>query len=134
MAPTAFRGTHRFGPPSSYPNPPHPTHTLSVAAGVSIEALERAAAASGKASAVRSVARSGTALLVKNLPFTADEDELAAMFGRCGPLARLVLPPARALAVVEFSEPQDARAAFRCTGGGPGGRVWCFDTPGVLPP
>ncbi|GIL52539.1 hypothetical protein Vafri_8379 [Volvox africanus] len=82
-------------------------------AGVSVEALERAAAASGKASTTRSVARSSTTLLVKNLPFSADEDELAELFGRCGPLARLVLPPARALALVEFTEAQDARAAFR---------------------
>ncbi|GFR48899.1 hypothetical protein Agub_g10847 [Astrephomene gubernaculifera] len=82
-------------------------------AGVQVEALERAAAASGKASAVRTVARSGTTLLVKNLPYSADENELAEMFGRCGPVARLVLPPARALALVEFTEPQDARAAFR---------------------
>ncbi|GLI68102.1 hypothetical protein VaNZ11_012428 [Volvox africanus] len=82
-------------------------------AGVSVEALERAAAASGKASTTRSVARSSTTLLVKNLPFSADEDELAELFGRCGLLARLVLPPARALALVEFTEAQDARAAFR---------------------
>ncbi|KAG2501693.1 hypothetical protein HYH03_000195 [Edaphochlamys debaryana] len=82
-------------------------------AGVSVEALERAAAASGKASATKTVARSATALLVKNLPFSADEEELAAMFGRCGPVARLVLPPAKAMAVVEFTEPQDARSAFR---------------------
>ncbi|GIM08321.1 hypothetical protein Vretimale_12361 [Volvox reticuliferus] len=82
-------------------------------AGVNVEALERAAAASGKASTARSVLRSSTTLLVKNLPYSADEDELAELFGRCGPLARLVLPPARALALVEFTEPQDARAAFR---------------------
>ncbi|KAG2451283.1 hypothetical protein HYH02_003889 [Chlamydomonas schloesseri] len=82
-------------------------------AGVSVEALERAAAASGKASASKAVARSPTTLLVKNLPFSADEDELLAVFGRCGPVARLVLPPAKALALVEFTEPQDARSAFR---------------------
>lgn len=80
---------------------------------MSVEALERAAAASGKASATQSVARSGTTLIVKNLPYSADEDELVDLFGRCGPLARLVLPPARALALVEFMEPQDARTAFR---------------------
>ncbi|GLC70759.1 hypothetical protein PLESTF_001030300 [Pleodorina starrii] len=82
-------------------------------AGVSVEALEAAAAASGKAATTKSVARSSTTLLVKNLPYSADEDELAELFGRCGPIARLVLPPARALALVEFTEPQDARAAFR---------------------
>ncbi|EFJ46013.1 hypothetical protein VOLCADRAFT_63158, partial [Volvox carteri f. nagariensis] len=82
-------------------------------AGVCVEALERAAAASGKAAATRSVARSGTALLVKNLPYSANDDELVELFGRHGPVSRLVLPPARALALVEFAEPQDARAAFK---------------------
>jgi len=35
------------------------------------------------------------------------------LFGGCGPLARLVLPPTRALALVEFEAPADARRAFR---------------------
>ncbi len=35
------------------------------------------------------------------------------MFSRCGPVARLVLPPSHALALVEYNEPQDARAAFK---------------------
>ena len=74
-----------------------------------MEALEAAAAASGRASAISCVPRSGTALLVKNLPYTADEGELAELFGKCGTLTRLVLPPTRTLAIVEFQEPQDAR-------------------------
>ena len=45
-------------------------------AGVDVEALEGAAAASGKAAAQKHVERSGTALLVKNLPYTASEAEL----------------------------------------------------------
>ena len=45
-------------------------------AGVDVEALEGAAAASGKAAAQQHVERSGTALLVKNLPYTASEAEL----------------------------------------------------------
>jgi len=35
------------------------------------------------------------------------------LFGGCGPLARLVLPPTRALALVEYGAPADARRAFR---------------------
>jgi multiple RNA-binding domain-containing protein 1 len=35
------------------------------------------------------------------------------MFGAMGELRRLVLPPTRTLALVEFLEPADARAAFR---------------------
>ncbi len=35
------------------------------------------------------------------------------LFGRFGDIARLVLPPTRVLALVEFLEPSDARSAFR---------------------
>jgi hypothetical protein len=45
-------------------------------AGVNVGALEAAAAASGKAAATQSIARSGSALLVKNLPYSASEAEL----------------------------------------------------------
>jgi hypothetical protein len=51
----------------------------------------------------------------------SSEEELVELFGRCGPIARLVLPPSHTLALVEFTEPQDARMAFKvCVGGG----VW----------
>ena len=35
------------------------------------------------------------------------------LFGRSGPVSRLVLPPSHALALIEYCEPQDARAAFK---------------------
>lgn len=41
------------------------------------------------------------------------EEELHGMFSKFGPVARLVLPPSHALALVDFNEPQDARAAFK---------------------
>ena len=47
------------------------TACLLLPAGVNVERLEAAASASGHASASKSVGRSSTALLVKNLPFTA---------------------------------------------------------------
>ncbi len=86
-------------------------------AGVDIAALEAAArggggsaaAGLGGASAVR---RSGTVLLLKNLPFEADADELRALAARFGGVARLLLPASRALCVVEFLEAADARRAF----------------------
>lgn len=80
-------------------------------AGINTKALEAAASASGSAAAHKSVARSSTSLLVKNLPYSADTDELQQLF--VGPtgrtLVRMVLPPTKTLAVVEFGEPQDAR-------------------------
>ena len=77
--------------------------------GVAVDALEAAAAASGKASNTHSVQRSPVCLLVKNLPFSATVEDLTELFGGSGPIARLVLPPTRTLALVEFTEPQDAR-------------------------
>eukprot|EP00967_Tisochrysis_lutea_P007301 scaffold8684_cov20-Tisochrysis_lutea.AAC.1 len=52
-------------------------------------------------------------MLMLLVRMTHSEEELHAMFSRCGPLARLVLPPSHALALVEYNEPQDARSAFK---------------------
>ncbi|KAI8464255.1 MAG: hypothetical protein J3K34DRAFT_380531 [Monoraphidium minutum] len=82
-------------------------------AGVNVPQLEAAAAAAGKAAASKSVARSPTTLLVKNLPYSSEEGELLELFGRAGTVARLVLPPTHTLALVEYAEPQDARSAFK---------------------
>ncbi|KAJ2765545.1 Multiple RNA-binding domain-containing protein 1, partial [Coemansia nantahalensis] len=57
--------------------------------------------------------RSDVVILVKNIPFSVDEDELRALFGRHGSLGRVLLPPSRTIAIVEFLEPSEARAAFR---------------------
>ncbi|GAX79039.1 hypothetical protein CEUSTIGMA_g6479.t1 [Chlamydomonas eustigma] len=84
-----------------------------VDAGVDTSKLEASAAASGKASETKSVSRSPNVLLVKNLPFSATEEELEELFGRCGVVARLVLPPSHTLALIEYTEPQDARTAFK---------------------
>jgi multiple RNA-binding domain-containing protein 1 len=82
-------------------------------AGVDIAALEAAAASRAVAAAGGAgVRRSTTVLLLKNLPFTADADELRALASRYGSVARLLLPASRALALVEFLEPAEARAAF----------------------
>jgi multiple RNA-binding domain-containing protein 1 len=93
------------------------TKAALAAAGVDVAALEAsaaAAAAAGKAGGKATAAgkRSDRAILVKNLPFDSSEEELAALFAAHGPLARLVLPPARALALVEFDAPGDARRAY----------------------
>lgn len=79
-------------------------------AGVDVAALEAAAAAGGSAAKQgASVARSSTTLLLKNLPWSTTKEELEALCGRAGDLARLVLPSTRTLALVEYLEPQDAR-------------------------
>jgi multiple RNA-binding domain-containing protein 1 len=88
--------------------------------GVDVASLEKAAAQAGartkKATSnsnSNSGGRSTSVLLVKNLPFTADDSELTALFSAYGQVARMVLPPTKTLALVEFVEPQDARAAFK---------------------
>ncbi|OLY85792.1 Multiple RNA-binding domain-containing protein 1 [Smittium mucronatum] len=78
--------------------------------------------------------RSDTVILVKNIPFSvgklADfekiasegssqsasesiENEIRALFGVHGTLGRVLVPPARTIAIVEFLEPSEARSAFR---------------------
>ena len=98
----------RFAGPDNHVIAGQPTMTT-LNAGVSIDVLEQAAAASGKASATHAVQRSPVCLLVKNLPYSATEQDLMELFGGSGPLAKLVLPSTRTLALVEFVEPQDAR-------------------------
>jgi hypothetical protein len=44
--------------------------------------------------------RSNHVILVKNLPFSSSEEELAAMFQRHGSLDKVILPPTRVFALV----------------------------------
>ena len=57
--------------------------------------------------------RSSTAIVLKNLPYEAEESDLRAMCERFGGLARLALPDTKAIAVAEWLEPADARKAFK---------------------
>ena len=60
------------------------------------------------------VKRSTTAVLVKNIPFSTTEEELTTLFeGAGGPVARVMLPPSKTLALVELVEPSDAKRAFK---------------------
>lgn len=85
--------------------------------GVDLNAIEgalvkkpgQAAAAAAK----QKVERSTTVILVKNLPHTTDEDELAQLFRKHGDIGRFLLPPSKTLALVEYFEPSEARKAFR---------------------
>lgn len=74
-------------------------------AGVAVDLLEQMAAGAGRQAGAGvgeagGLARSKTALLVKNLPFAVSEEELAALFGPFGTIARLVLPETHTLALV----------------------------------
>lgn len=56
--------------------------------------------------------RSDTVILVKNIPYGTSEEELRSLFGKHGDLGRVLLPPAKTIAIVEFLEPSEARSAF----------------------
>ncbi|KAF3328058.1 multiple RNA-binding domain-containing protein 1 [Carex littledalei] len=76
--------------------------------GVNVAALEELAAKKSE-----STKRSNHIILVKNLPYSCSEGDLFAMFGKFGILEKIILPPTRALAVVIYIEPAEARSAFK---------------------
>ncbi|KZV41921.1 multiple RNA-binding domain-containing protein 1-like [Dorcoceras hygrometricum] len=79
-----------------------------LSAGVNTASLEEFA--SGRIDGLK---RSNHVILVKNLPYSSSETELASMFGKFGSLDKVILPPTNSLALVVFLEPAEARAAFR---------------------
>eukprot|EP00210_Caulerpa_lentillifera_P009688 g9243.t1 len=81
--------------------------------GVDVEKLQEAAEASGSSARRLSVARSNDVILVKNLPYTSEEDELHQMFAKYGDVARFLMPSTKALAIVQFSHSSDAKKAFQ---------------------
>lgn len=80
--------------------------------GVNVPILENFAAAAG-AGGGKKADRSTTTLLLKNLPFSAGEDDILPILNKYGGVARVVIPPTKALAIVEYLEPSEARAAFK---------------------
>ena len=68
-----------------------------------------AAAATPAPAAAALPARSDRVILVKNLPFSSEAPVLRDLFSRHGLLARFVLPPTRAMALVEFVDPRQVR-------------------------
>ncbi|GJJ68797.1 multiple RNA-binding domain-containing protein 1 [Entomortierella parvispora] len=56
--------------------------------------------------------RSDTVILVKNIPYSTTEEELQELFGSHGDLGRVLMPPAKTIAIVEFLQPSEARSAF----------------------
>lgn len=65
--------------------------------GVNVKALE--GLASGNAGDVK---RSNHVILVKNLPYSSSEEELVSMFSKFGSLDKVILPPTKALALVNM--------------------------------
>ncbi|EEC47402.1 predicted protein [Phaeodactylum tricornutum CCAP 1055/1] len=60
------------------------------------------------------VERSKTMILVKNLPHDTTKEDLVKVFSGAGDTpSRILLPPSRTIAVVEYSHPNDAKRSFR---------------------
>ncbi|KAM5193683.1 putative RNA-binding protein 19 isoform 2-T2 [Mantella aurantiaca] len=57
--------------------------------------------------------RSKTVILVKNLPAGTQISELQEVFGRFGDLGRVLIPEGGITAIMEFTEPTEAKQAFR---------------------
>jgi multiple RNA-binding domain-containing protein 1 len=57
--------------------------------------------------------RSDTAIIVKNIPFSTDLDEVRRLFAKYGPLGHVVMPPSKAMVLLEFLEAADAKNAFK---------------------
>lgn len=57
--------------------------------------------------------RSREILLVKNLPPETSISELGQLFGRWGTVLRLIMPPTKVVAIVEYSKEAEAKGAFR---------------------
>jgi multiple RNA-binding domain-containing protein 1 len=57
--------------------------------------------------------KSPTVILVKNIPGSTEENEIIELFKPFGDLGRIVLPPARTIAIIEFPDRNEAKVAFR---------------------
>jgi multiple RNA-binding domain-containing protein 1 len=82
--------------------------------GVALPAFEAGLAATATASGAGAgsgpaVARSDTVVLVKSLPFDADAAALRSLFARHGVVTRFVLPPSRAIGIVELADARQAK-------------------------
>ncbi|CAM9650766.1 unnamed protein product [Ectocarpus sp. 13 AM-2016] len=78
--------------------------------GVDLSVLE---STKGKGSGKGADERSSTVILVKNLPYSAEAAELAKRFGAFGDVGRVLLPPSKTVALVEFLAASDAKKAFK---------------------
>ena len=60
-----------------------------------------------------SATRSKTSILVKNLPYDTRVEELNKLFQMGDESLKILLPPSRTIALVEYGHPSDAKKAFR---------------------
>jgi len=90
-------------------------HGIDMEALVSVKrANENEADGSSSKPSDKAIERSKTSILVKNLPADTTQEELMKVFGGVGETpSRILLPPSRTIAVVEYRHGNDAKGAFR---------------------
>ena len=57
--------------------------------------------------------RSNSTILVKNIPFDTKDSDIENLFTRYGSVGRVVIPPSRTIALVEFYQENEAKSAFK---------------------
>ena len=60
----------------------------------------------------RTLVRSSSVILVKNIPYDTAINELRSLFDSFGPVGRVVMPPIKTIAIIEFLADADAKRAF----------------------
>lgn len=61
----------------------------------------------------KTTVKSKSIIIVKNFPFETERSELSRLFGKFGPIGRIIFPQSKAIAIIEFLEANDAKSAFR---------------------
>lgn len=61
--------------------------------------------------------RSTTTILVKNIPYKTNRQQLEELFGHYGKLVKIVIPDNRAIAIIEFDSDEHAKNAFELLSG-----------------
>lgn len=80
--------------------------------GIDMEAL--VSLPTGDEHSTATIERSKTSVLVKNLPADTTKDELLKAFGFAGVNpSKILLPPSRTIAVVDYAHPNEAKKAFK---------------------
>ena len=80
--------------------------------GVNVTALERTGEADVDAKLQANIKRSDRVVLCKNIPYETEQSELRTMFGKFGTLVRVVLPPSKTLALVEYEQAAHAKKGY----------------------
>ena len=78
--------------------------------GIDVSVLHRDRTATS--ASATGAARSKRLIMIKNIPYDSDINELRSMFSKYGSIARLLMPPSKAMCMIEFQDDIGASKAF----------------------